>query len=81
MSETTQGEGENLEFTTEAEEKYVENPDHCPFCNADTLSVVPAHDQDFDGTHFENKMMCTQCNKKWWETYELAAITPVGKDD
>ena len=59
-------------------DKYIKNPDHCPFCGADTIDTA---DYGFEGTDEKgtepfiwNECSCLSCNKQWKEIYTLKTI-------
>ena len=53
-------------------EKYLENPDHCPFCGSDSI----------EGNGIEiifrgavQEISCIECSSSWLDNYKLSYIS------
>jgi hypothetical protein len=59
-------------FTKEQKEKYLANPDQCPFCKSESLRW---EFQEFVGLNEAKvQVICKDCNKSFFEYYILQDI-------
>lgn len=56
-------------------EKYLKNPDICPFCDSENITTV---DHDFSYINAYKNIICRSCDKQWTEEF---TITKVVEDD
>jgi len=56
----------------ELQEKYLKDPNHCPFCGYDGIS---ADHIEADDTKAWRDVECPQCGKSWTEGFELYCVT------
>ena len=53
---------------------YVADPSHCPFCDSDGISYG---DDYYDGPRLTVRLTCEDCDKKWYEVFELKTIEEI----
>lgn len=54
------------------EEKYLKNPNACPYCNSENITA--GHITAEDSTAYRD-VKCTACNTTWTEEFTLTGIT------
>jgi len=54
-------------------EKYLENPDHCPFCGSDAIEGNGI-EIIFDKEAIQ-EMSCIECEASWNDVYKLSHIS------
>ena len=61
----------HLELSTEHIEKYVRDPEHCPFCDSNELlagELIP------EGFSVWREIECEDCHAEWTEVFTLSTI-------
>lgn len=67
-----------LDITEKQQERYLEDPNTCPFCNGRELS---AGDTDFSDADAWRNIECTSCGRKWLECFQLWSIENLEEPD
>lgn len=52
-------------------EKYLKNPNVCPFCGSTNITAEHA---DFDDDYASRPVACEDCNKEWVEEFTLTYV-------
>lgn len=56
----------------ELQEKYINNPNACPFCGSDSISGEAG---EFDNNIAYRDVTCTACGRTWTEGFVLDQVT------
>lgn len=63
---------ESEEFKKEIEQRYLDNPNICPFCGS---SDITADHPDFNDNVAWRDVECRKCKRVWTEEFKLTGIT------
>lgn len=68
-------------LTPEQKAKYVNNPNHCPYCGHKGISYSDSPD-NIDGEHIVQEVECNspECDKVWHEVYRVIDIEEENED-
>jgi transcription elongation factor Elf1 len=61
-------------LTEEQINKYLKDPNQCPYCNSKEISYTGEDDANFKDVH------CKNCKKNWLEVFQLIKIEEVDED-
>lgn len=62
-------------LSLEAKEKYVQlEGQHCPYCDSGDLEYGSV---DFSTPYCNQKVICEDCGKDWWDVYKFHTIEEV----
>lgn len=58
-------------LTAEQKQEYIENPNHCPYCKSEDLTII-SKDSDYNQAWYG--VQCEDCEKTWKDIYTLTDI-------
>ncbi len=58
-----------MELTLEQKKAYLKSPHTCPYCGSDNILSDP-----IDGDTLTAHIYCHDCDKFWYDCYQLTAI-------
>lgn len=61
-------------LTEEQINKYLKDPNQCPYCSSEEISYTSSHNDDYRDVH------CYTCGKNWIEVFQLITIEEVDEN-
>ncbi len=65
---------EGKEITKETQEKYLSNPNACPFCGSEDISGSPYFEAEYDIVRRSVQCENPNCGLSWTEHFKLSHI-------